>query len=373
MSPVIGNQDEFENRYTHEFRRIAAPYAEFLRYERDRAALDLGLHLKRAIRSGDRGLSTARIWVQLKGIRSSTLDLERLAGAVDVPLDLKIDHLRFWYASPEAVYLVVYLECADMFLAEDIGDIIDRQWGERILDDQTFRPAQKTATVRVRKTAVLDERTWERMFSHRALRIDGPLFRGRPLGHRLDPLRCIPNELDPPAFSDVVGALLDVHGFRRTKALDATGLFPTLESSGDIVSLSLGRMYYTYEWQPQLFTEFGFGPDDDFQIEGEVIHVQGPCAVLVHSKVVSYPDRDALNALAQRLVTEEDTARLLVFANVGSDDRYFGSFFGGVRGTGLHCIPQLLGDLAFNLLTATTVYLEFRDKITWRFVNYLPR
>ena len=373
MPPIIGSQDEFEDRYTREFCRLAAPYGELVRYERDRAALDLGLHLKRETRDGGKRLTATRIWAQLKGIRASTLGLDAFTKAGEIALDLKIDHLRFWFASPEAVYLVVYVECADAFLAEDIGDVIDRQWGEEIFNDQTFRPGQTTATVYVRKSSVLDERTWERMFSHRAMRIDGPLFRGRPLGHRLDPLRSTPNKLEPGAFSDVAEGLLEAHDFRPTAVLDAATLFPTIRSSGDIASLSLGRMYSTYEWQPQLFTEFGYGPDDDFRIEGEVIHVQGPCAVLVHSHVVSYPVPDALKEFARTLVANEDIARLLVLANVDSDARYFGFFFGGVRETGLQCIPQLLGDLAFNLLTTTTVYLEFRDKITWRFVNYLSR
>ena len=52
------------------------------------------------------------------------------------------------------------------------------------------------------------------------------------------------------------------------------------------------------------------------------------------------------------------------------DAAYFGSFFGAVRDTGLRCEPQFLGDLAFNLLVATTVYLEFRDRVSWEYVSY---
>jgi hypothetical protein len=34
-------------------------------------------------------------------------------------------------------------------------------------------------------------------------------------------------------------------------------------------------------------------------------------------------------------------------------------------------VPQGLGSLAFNVLTATLVYLEFLDRLRWRYVNYL--
>jgi hypothetical protein len=34
-------------------------------------------------------------------------------------------------------------------------------------------------------------------------------------------------------------------------------------------------------------------------------------------------------------------------------------------------MPQLLGDLAYSLLTATVVYLEYREAISWKWKNYL--
>ncbi len=371
MAPLIGEQDEFEGIYTERFRNLARPYGEFIQYERDRAAIDVGLHLTQKTASRYRSLSNTRIWIQLKGIRSSTLKPADFTQAEYIPLDLKIEHLRFWYASPEAVYLVVYVECADVFLAEDVKDIVDRQWGESIFHPNTFPEGQVKARVRIPKRALLDDGVWSSMLSHRSLRIDGPTFRGRPLGHRLDPLRCIPNRMEPSVFSDVVSRLLSVHGFKLVQTLDESLLFPNLRSSGDIVSLSEGIMYYTYEWFPQIFTEFGFDPGSDFRIEGDIIHVQGSCAVLIHSNKVSYPDCEALREFAQDLVETKNIRHLLVFVNDDNDPAYFGSFFGTARGTGLECMPQLLGDLAFNLLIATTVYLEFRDKITWSIVNYL--
>ncbi len=370
MGPQIGNQDIFEGIYTEKFRSLARPFGEFVSYERDRAALDIGLHLIEPV-NRQFTVSNTRVWFQLKGIRSSTLTSDNFTTFSEVPLDLEIEKLRFWYASPEAIYLVVYIECADIFLAEDVRDIVDRQWGESVLHPQTFRKGQKTARVRISKSAQLNDDLWRRMLSHRSLRIDGPSFRGHPLGHRLDPLRCIPKKMDPSVFLEVVGRLLSVHRYEIEKELDVTHLFPDSQSSGDILSLTYGIIYYTYEWVLQIMTAFGVGPNSDFKTEGEVFHVQGPCAVLVHSNKVSYPDNRALERLTRELIEAKNIRQLLVFVNGYNDPAYFGAFFGSVRGTGLECMPQNLGDLAFNLLTATTVYLDFRDRISWKTVNYL--
>jgi len=91
--------------------------------------------------------------------------------------------------------------------------------------------------------------------------------------------------------------------------------------------------------------------------------------VCIHGDPQSRPSRDAIKVFA-RAAREQDVDRLLVFAN-SDDGGYFGSFFGSVRDTGLRCVPQLLGDLAFSLLTTTVVYLEFREAISWKIRNYL--
>jgi hypothetical protein len=43
--PRIGPYDEFEGNYKQKDRSLAQPYGEFVEYERDRAAIDIGLHL----------------------------------------------------------------------------------------------------------------------------------------------------------------------------------------------------------------------------------------------------------------------------------------------------------------------------------------
>lgn len=128
--------------------------------------------------------------------------------------------------------------------------------------------------------------------------------------------------------------------------------------------LTTGRLYNTFEWVPQLFTEFGTGPTDDFRIDGTPVFAHGAVAVLIHGNPLSRPRAVALQAFARRLL-EKDIGRLLIFGN--TDERvYFGSFFGGFRGTGVACIPHLLGDLAYSLLNATKVYIEFRNAVSWK-------
>jgi hypothetical protein len=93
-------------------------------FRRDRARLDVGLMLSQL---GTVELSGRKVWFQLKGVHAETVsesDLERLG---HVAIRVRLDDVRFWYAAPEATYLVGYVEAIDGFLAEDVRDIVDRQ------------------------------------------------------------------------------------------------------------------------------------------------------------------------------------------------------------------------------------------------------
>jgi len=59
--------------------------------------------------------------------------------------------------------------------------------------------------------------------------------------------------------------------------LDAGSLLGGVADGTDHVSLTRGRMHYTYEWTHPLFTEFGYGPGETFRIEGEPFFLQGHC------------------------------------------------------------------------------------------------
>lgn len=371
MRPQLSPQDPFEAEYTAKFQVILARHGIFLWYDRDRAGIDIGLHLAQREATGGMPVTTTKVWFQLKGKHTDTLSLGDFKGAETVPVEVPLRLLRFWYASPEAIYVALYVESADLFIAEDVRDIVDRQWGQSFFDPSTFNAGQQEVTIRLRTDAVLDEGRVDSMLSHRSMRIDGPEWRGRPLGHGIDPLRSEMNPLVPEDFRALAQRLLDAHGFEVQEELDATTLLGGLEAGSDRASLTRGLMRYTYEWTHPLFTELGYDPGSTFRLEGEPFYVQGPCAVLIHEEVATLPSTGrGFTDLATRLQAENHIGWLLVFVNIPT---YPSTYFGACRRAAapLQCIPQELGSLAFNVLTATTVYLDFREKITWRDVSYI--
>src|SRR4249919_2022487 len=95
--PRVGGQDRFEQTYMNRFKSLLAPSGQLLTYESDRAALDLGLHLYESTDGPDPILGQVRVWLQVKGIRSSTLDRTKLTGAEHVSVrDLSVEHIQYW-------------------------------------------------------------------------------------------------------------------------------------------------------------------------------------------------------------------------------------------------------------------------------------
>jgi len=368
VGPKIGNEDEFEKLYSEKFRSLVVKFGEFVKYSRDRAALDIGLHLKTPTGTEHR-LSHTRIWFQLKGIQKRTLPLSAYQRAKDVPVTVLLEeHLKFWFASPEPIYLAVYIEAADTFLVEDVRELVYSRWGEDFLAPGTFREGQREVTVKIRTDLTLTDKRIALMRQHQSMRIDGPFFRGRPLGHRLDPLRCSLNRLEPTVFMLLTQRLLDVHDYRITEQLDPSVLFSNDTLTEEHVRLTTGRLYNTFEWASQLFTEFGTSPTDDFRDEG-IQFAHGLTAVCILGDQAPHLHADALSSFAKTL-HNRGIYRILVFANT-DDYSYFGSFREGCAGTGVECMPLLLGDLAYSLLTTTMVYMEFRGVISWKSKNYL--
>jgi hypothetical protein len=66
-------QDDFEDRYTAKLRELLAGHGVIVQYDRDRAALDLGVHLAKTDDAGAKRLTTTKVWFQLKGVHSTTL------------------------------------------------------------------------------------------------------------------------------------------------------------------------------------------------------------------------------------------------------------------------------------------------------------
>jgi len=153
---LVGQTDAFEQNYMAKFEQLASNHGVFVKYERDRAARDIGLHLTKDMKSGKKQVTNALVWFQMKGIMASTLSRQQIEVDNTVRLSLNIEHLRHWYLDKEPTHLVVYVESTDQFLVMNLQEYITTQWGRDILTLE-----QKTATVTVPTSSVLDEQAFE--------------------------------------------------------------------------------------------------------------------------------------------------------------------------------------------------------------------
>ena len=375
-------QSAFESIYLPRFQAVAARFGAFIEYKRDVAAIDLGLHLT----SLDKVTNT-RVWFQFKGIHTSTLSQQQFEDQGFASRSIKVKHLRAWYKSAEPVYLVYYIESADIFVAEDVRTIVDRDWGDEILNSAMF--ADRTADdpsvdIKISKMAQISQDFWQQLYSHRSMRVDGRSFRGRPLGHSHDPLSSTLRIMKPELFRSLVDDLLAEHSYKVAETLDVTDLFPGAERSGNVASLTCGMLHQKYEIVLQITNEIV--PDEDgFRIEGNSYFAHGLCAVLTHSYVTTSPDAKKLAKLADVLL-KKNIRRLLVFVNApllsdGDSKRVeaadgstyhlhpghgdLGTYRYVLSNTGLDCVPQHLEDIGFSLCITTNTYHRFRDRVSW--------
>ena len=252
--PDTGESDVFEATYMARLKALLAPHGLVLTYDRDRAAIDTGLHLfLEEMEPGGRARfecgSRPRTRWQAR-FRSRCIEQPRQWRS-----KVEVDHLRFWVAAPEPVYLVVYVESGDEFIAEDVRDIVERQWPCGAFYSEV--PAsQGEVTLRVVTTAKLDGARVAAMLRHRSMRIDGPAFRGRPLGHRYDPIRSQIATPLPATFDRLVERILAAHDFRGSETVL---IAPDLK-------IVRGRLHETLSWQSPAFAEYGYGPTDDWRI-----------------------------------------------------------------------------------------------------------
>jgi hypothetical protein len=181
----------------------------------------------------------------------------------------------------------------------------------------------------------------------------------------MDPLRCELDVLEPEAFQALVSRLLEAHEFRVSREIDIASLLDT--DIGD-VSATVGRLYLTYEWLAPIETEFGVGPETDFRIEARPDWAHGDVLVVVHSRFFATPRQTEATQDLVSVLQEEGISRALIFFNASDLEA---ANFGAWRTTLAPMVraPQGLGSLAFNVLTATNVYLEFLDRLSWRFAN----
>lgn len=152
--------DAFERRYMAKFAALAGEHGVAVRYERDRAARDVGVHLTRKAADGSERLGASLVWFQMKGVMATTLPKAAYDGKREVSIPIDVEHLRFWYRQPMPTYLAVYVESADRFLVLNTTRYVDEHLGGRKIFDLT----QKTVNVRVSKASVLDGQAFDLLY-----------------------------------------------------------------------------------------------------------------------------------------------------------------------------------------------------------------
>lgn len=152
---VVGRTDSFEREYMEKFRVFASKFGEFVNYEHDRGARDIGIHLTHKLASGKERLSSALCWFQMKGVMSPSLSLDDFEKLDKLKISLKVDHLRYWYLQPMPTYLALCIECVDTFFVLNLQKYVSEEWGNDILTLD-----QHTATVYLSKDSVLDEQAF---------------------------------------------------------------------------------------------------------------------------------------------------------------------------------------------------------------------
>lgn len=148
----IAKVDDFETGYVNKFRALASPFGLFLEHEKDRAALDLGMHFTQAKSDGSKIVTPAIAWFQLKGVMESTLSSDALSKLSEVKVTIEVSHLRFWYFFPYPVFLAVYVEARDQFVVLDV-----KRWTIKKFGASIVKLKQQTVTVPVPLTHVLDD------------------------------------------------------------------------------------------------------------------------------------------------------------------------------------------------------------------------
>jgi hypothetical protein len=361
--PRQGQNERFEQLYMAQLTSLLTTGGVPIKYDQDRAAIDTGLHLFVEGPGNDYLASQARVWFQAKGKRTETLSAEQFDGASSVSTSVEVDHLRYWYAAPEPVYLAVFIESKGVFVAEDVRVIVHRMWPAG--DFYKATDAQTTVTLHLDKAAVLDEPRIATMLAHRSMRIDGSTFQGRPLGHRFDPLRSELAVETRELWEAIVARLISEYRFR-----DVT---PKVPVSPD-VSVVEGRFYDTMLWQSSAFAEFGTGPNDDFRDDPAVESVQGAAIVVIDGA----QDRSHLSANERRTLLAEiskSEAPIVLFffgKDLSSTGGTWRRFFreevlpdrpSRVRMIGMEALTSLV-------LVATMVYLDLAPALSFRTVNY---
>lgn len=160
----VGKNDKFERIYMSKFRELASCFGEFVEYERDRAARDIGMHFTESRADGSEVMSPALVWFQMKGIQASTLSDAEHDSSDKVKISIRTEHLRFWYIAPETTYLVVYVEAVDRFFVTNAQSYVRDKYGDKILSEK-----KKTLTIHIDKKSELDAQAFKLMLRKQSI------------------------------------------------------------------------------------------------------------------------------------------------------------------------------------------------------------
>lgn len=369
----MGSADELEERYMAKFANLVAGRGVRIDYRRDVFAVDTGLQFYvEGTRTDSRGTerkyfnaTTVRVWFQFKGIQESTLSAADFAAKDSVGVKVKIEHLKFWYASPEPVYLTFYIESVDQFLALDARDLVDATWGQGFYSKMETYEGDEV-TVAIPSDSILTPERLDRMLSHRSMRIDGPSFRGRPLGHRIDPLRSKLAPLPRDLWAALVGAILEAHEYELLLT----------ERVGDL-EVQRGRLRQTLLWQSPAFTEIGYGTPDDIRVEAEPESLFGEVLLFLDRSEGRKHFTDEEHGLIDRHTRNLDPeVSVAVFLCGPESSAHGGLWRASLSETGLandHRPWSVVGleSLSYLVLTCTLIYLDHAPQLEWEFINYI--
>jgi hypothetical protein len=386
----MSSHDQFENSYTAQFEALLSEQGIIVEYRRDRAGIDTGLHLFSSAAEPPASTSStvgaigypfaSRVWFQLKGKRASTVTAQEFASSAHISVSVDIDHLKHWFAAPEAIYLVVYVESVDTFIGADVREIVERRWGSG------FYPALNahqgaTVTLQVPTNAVIDSARVAAMTTHRSMRIDGPAHRGRPLGHRFDPLRSVLRSPPPEIWLDVISSLLAAHDFIEF----------TRDEVGELVILH-GVLHQTLLWQSPAFTVHGWAPGDLVRHEAPPEYLVGPVCIVLDTatsrRALTNEERTAFGALPHPVSRTHESNRYIdLEADIdgavtgaamvavlfrANDLSSTGGLWRSTASAAAKPHRQIgLEALSYLLLVSTLVYLQHSPDLDWSYVSYL--
>lgn len=369
----MGEHDGLENRYMPRFETLLSESGVVVEYRRDRAGIDTGLHLfareEKTTKQGEVGpywrALAGRVWFQLKGLHASTMSADKFHGAEHVTVKVGVEHLKFWFAAPEPVYLVVYVESVNTFVGVDVRELVERAWGPTFYASMRDRRGEVTAHVPT--ASVMNSERIASLVNHRSMRIDGPAFRGRPLGHRMDPLRSVLAYPSNARWVEMVTRVLQVHDFREASR----------HQVGELTVLR-GTIAQTLLWQSPAFSEYGYRHLGEVRDEPTPEQVFGDvCVILDGAKDRTTFFSEEAAAVAELIDAATTNGESVVLFFRGRDLSGTGGLWhstarGSTASDRRGMWHQLgLEALSFLVLTATLVYLEFAPDLDWDHMNYL--